>query len=426
MTEYKNMKIDNIYIKLKGIYEENLLKNSMYLIMTNFSSMIIGFMFWMVATRLYSSSDVGTVSAMLSSMILISIISCVGLPMAITLYLPTDVKNANGIINSCLIVGIIVSIIFSTIFILGITIWAPKLVQVLGNLKLILMFIMATMMTTISLLMSSMFTAGKRSSFQMFKENTFGISKIFALVLLPTYGAIGIFISWSTGLIIAMVVGFFLLFKLWRYVPMPVFDPIIKNMTKFSLASYIGATLYNIPKFIFPIIIINSISAESAGYFFIAMTVASIFYGVPEATAGPFLSESSDTERFWNNVTKVIKFNMYLLIPGLLLLMIFGRFVLNVFNPIYAEHSFDTLIILAMASIPISFIIIFIMIRNVQKRLSDGIKINMVVATMSITLSVFLMRIWNIEGIAISYLIANIIVAIIIIIQIKDQLLYKR
>jgi len=375
-----------------------------------------------IASRYYTPNDIGIVSAILSSIFLISMISSIGLPMALTFYLPIYSKNANRIINTCLIIGIIISAIFSTIYILGVNIWAPELKPILSGLTSITIFIMTTIMTTISLLMNGMFTAGKKSSFNMIKENIFGFTKIFPLTLLVGSGAIGIFVSWGIGMIIAMITGFYLLFKSWKYKPMFILDPTVKDMTTFSIGNYIAGIFYMLPKLIFPILIIDIISSESAGYFFIAMTIASLLYGIPEAVAGPFLAESSDKNKFWNNVNKVIKFNIYLLVPGLLLFMIFGKFVLNIFNPNYAENSFMTLIILSMASLPLSLVVIFNIIRSSQKRIMSIIKTNGTVAVMTIILSIPLMRIWNIEGIAISYFIANTMVATIIIFRMKNPI----
>lgn len=418
----KSFSIDNLYIELKKIYKDNLLKNSIYIMATTFSSMILGFLFWMLATRLYTPGDVGIISAILSSMSLIVIASCVGLPMALTLYLPVNIKNANRIINSAIIVGIIMSVTLSLIFISGLDIWSPKLKPILGNYGAMAIFVVTTSMATISMYMGGMFTAGKKSSFHMIKENIFCSTKMLLLIIFSSFGAIGIFLSWSVGLLITVTVGFFLLFKLWGYRPMFVFDPIIKNMARFSIGNYIAGIFYNIPKFIFPILIINTISAESAGYFFIAMTIAGVFYGIPEAMAGPFLAESYDKDNFWKNVVKTIKFDMYLLIPGLILLIIFGKFILNVFNPSYADQSFNSLVILSIASIPLSLITTFNMIRNSQKNVSTSIKIDAIVTITTLALSMPLMRIWNIEGIAISYLVANTLVAIVIMLKIKNPI----
>lgn len=408
----------------KKIYTDSLLKNSIHLIVTNFSSLILGFFFWMVATRLYMPNDIGIISAILSSMFLISSLSTIGLPTALTFYLPTYSKgvDANKIINSCLIISIIISIIFSLVFILMIDILAPELKSVLGDLGLSIIFVITTIVTTISMIMSGIFIAGKRSSFQMIKENIFSIVKIFLLILFSSLGAIGIFVSWSLGLIISTVIGFFLLFKLWKYIPTWSFDPMVKNMANFSIGTYTAGILGGLPRLVFPIIIVRMISAEAAGYFFIAMMVASVLSGIPESLVGPFLAESSDKKKFWNNVINAIRFNLSLLIPGLLMLIIFGKFVLNIFNSNYADNSFNTIIILSIACIPMSFVTIFNVVNNAQKKVMTTIKVNMISSVTVIILSIPLMRIWNIEGIAVAYLITYSIITIFIIFKTKNPI----
>lgn len=421
-----NIVQDMILDTLKEIYADSLLKNSSYLIASNFFGMILGFFFWMIATRYYTPNDIGITSAILSSMLLISTASLIGLPSSLTFYLPIykkeSSKKINRIINSCMIVTIIISIILSLIFVLGIDMLSPELKHSLEDPKLIMIFIITTIMTTISTLMSGIFTAGKRSSFHMVKENIFGFTKIFPLILLAGSGIIGIFLSWSIGLVITMIVGSFLLFKLWKYIPMFTFDPIIKNMANFSFGNYVAGILHNLPKFLFPIIIVNSISAESAGYFFIAMTIAGLLYGIPTSTVGPFLAECYNKDKFWNNVNKTIKFNISLLIPGLLFFMIFGKFVLDIFNPKYTDSSFMTLIILSVTSIPLSLIVIFNTIRLAQNKIISTIKINGIVSSIAISLSLLFIKDLNIEGVALAYLIANSITAIIIIFRMKDSI----
>jgi O-antigen/teichoic acid export membrane protein len=300
---------------LGKIYKDSLIKNSLQLIVTNFSSLILGFFFWMVATRLYNPGDIGIISAILSSMTLIASLSTIGLPAALTFYLPIYRQDAGKIINSCLIISIIISIIFSMIFLLSLNMLAPELKVALGDLKLSLIFIITSIVTTMSLLMSGMFVAGRRSSFQMAKENVFSIVKIFLLVLFSSLGAIGIFISWSFGLIIATIIGLYLLFKLWKYIPTISFDPIVKNMAHFSIGTYIAGIMGSFPRLVFPIIIVRMISADATGYFFIAMMIASVLSGVPESLVGPFLAESSDKSKFWDNVVNAIRLNITLLIP---------------------------------------------------------------------------------------------------------------
>ncbi|VVB86095.1 Uncharacterised protein [uncultured archaeon] len=63
---------------------------------------------------------------------------------------------------------------------------------------------------------------------------------------------------------------------------------------------------------------------------------------------------------------------------------------------------------------------IFNTVRNVQKRVGNTTKINAIVAIIALVIAMILIRILNIEGVALAYLIANTIEAIIVIIRIKN------
>ena len=403
---------------LRKIYKDSLLKNSIYLMATNFTNLALGFFFWVIASRYYTPKDIGIVAAMFSSMSLVSMISSVGLPTALLFYLPRDRKNANKIINSSMIVSIVVSTIFSVIFILGLSIWEPSFMQMFRNIGLVIIFTIVTIVTTVSATMSGVFTAERRSSFHMMKESVFGVVKIFPLVLFAEFGAIGIFTSWGIGLIAAMIIGFILLYRTLKYSPNVSVDPIIKDMVRYSTGNYIASIVSNLPRLLLPIIIVGVISTESAGYFFIALTISGLLYGIPQSIGNSFLAESSDGDLF-TKVRKIIKFNIILLIPGILLFMIFGKFILSIFNPAYVSMD-KTLIILALSSIPTAVTIVFNSIRNAQKRVGSIIKINTIVAITTIILSIPLMKILNIEGAALAYLLADVVGAVIIIAGIKQ------
>lgn len=397
---------------------DSLIKNSIYLMATNFVTSFIGFFFWIFAARYYTPDDIGITSAIFSSVVLISMISSLGLNRALIYYLPRD-NNKGKIIDTCLTTGIISSIFFSSIFILGLRVWSPGLISTFNSLMNVAIFMIVTVIISFSLLIGAVFTAGKRSSFQMIKESIFHFTKIIPLFIFVSYGAMGILISLLAGLVVSVIIGIFLLSRVWNYKPKFRIDPIIKNMASFSVGNYISDILNNIPKLVLPILILNLISIKSAGYFYIAITVASLLYGISQGIANSFLVESSDETKFWLNVDKSIRFNIILLIPGIILFIIFGHFILNIFNPSYGENATMSMIILTITSIPLSLVNIYNTIKNAKNDIKSMVNMNLIVAIITIVLSILLIR-FNIEGISISYLIANIVGAIIVINEMKN------
>jgi O-antigen/teichoic acid export membrane protein len=408
----------------RAILNDSLFKNALYLIASNLSNLTFGFFFWIVAARYYAPEEVGAISALLSAMFLISMISTLGFPTALVYYLPKDSKNTSKIINSCLIAVIAASLIFSLIFICGLDIWASPLKSELNSLELVILFMIVTTVTTVSALLSSTFIARKRASFTMTKETTFGFVKILPLPLLAGLGSIGIFLAWGIGATLAMTIGFgFLYFILKGYMPKLVIDPpIIKNMLRYSTGTHVADIFMSIPGMVLPIMVFNSISSESAGYFYIAITVAGLLYGIPRSISNSFLAESSDGSSLWDKVGKSIRFNAMLLIPGILFFMLFGKFVLHIFNPSYAENASTTLTILAITSLPLSLCSLFNAMRKAQNRISSVLKVNAAIAIITLGFAVPLMKSSGIAGAAIAYLAATTAVTIVLIYKMNNPL----
>lgn len=410
------MKKSNI---IANIFRDSLLKNSIYLMATNFFGAILAFLFWIVAARYYGPNDIGMTSVIFSSIALISMIGSLGLSNAMIFFLPRN-KNIDKIINSCIVTNIISAIVFSSIFILGLKIWAPGLVLILNSLEKVLTFIVITIAMSISGLIGSALIAGRRSSFQMIKEITYHFVKMFPLILFAAFGAMGILMSIGIGFASSIAVGFFLLFNVWKYSPKFALDPIIKDMASYSAGNYVAGIFYSLPILILPIMISDIVSAKSAGYFYIAAMIASLLYGISQSVSGSLLVESSDENKFENNINKSIKFNLMIIIPGLLFLVVFGKLILSMFNPEYAENATVTMFILAITSVPISLINIFNTIRYAQNRVVSTVRMNILTASLTIILSALLIKSMGVEGAAMSYLIANMVGALAVIHRIKN------
>ena len=406
---------------IRALFRDSLLKNAFYLMATNLTNLILGFVFWVIAARYYTPNDIGTISAVLSSMFLIAMISSLGFPTSLVFYLPRDEKNAGSMINSCIIASIAASIVFSSIYISGIDIWTPALGSMFGSLEYDVIFIVITIFSTISALISGAFTAGRRSSFHMTKETLFGFVKILPLPLLSGFGAMGVFLSWGIGLILALILGFVLLSSVWKgYLPSLTLDPIIKSMAGYSAWNYLAGLFNALPRLVLPIMIVNLISPESTGFFFIAMMVAGLLYGIPQSISSSLLADTSDGGQLWDKVGKAIRFNAALVLPGFLLFVFFGKFVLNLFNPSYAQNASTTLIILAAASLPLSVNTIFTGVRNSQKKVKSVVKINLAISVITFVLAVPFMKMWGINGAAGAYLVANAACAIAVIYRMSD------
>ena len=70
-----------------GCFREPMYRNSIYIILNSLSSAGLGFIFWIFAARLFSTSDVGVAAALISTMTLLVQLSRFGLDESMIRYI---------------------------------------------------------------------------------------------------------------------------------------------------------------------------------------------------------------------------------------------------------------------------------------------------------------------------------------------------
>ena len=111
-------------------------KNALFLIANTAVLSILGFVFWMIATRVYSPSDVGLASATIAAIGLIAMFGMLGFDIALIRFLP-NAKEPDKIINTSLTITGIFSLILGLIFIQGMRFgfWSPTLRYISQDFK---------------------------------------------------------------------------------------------------------------------------------------------------------------------------------------------------------------------------------------------------------------------------------------------------
>ena len=107
--------------------------------------------------------------------------------------------------------------------------------------------------------------------------------------------------------------------------------------------SDVSGFLTNVPLTIIPLIIINTVGAEENGYFYIAYTIAGLLLMIPNAVSTSLFVEGSHNLPLKENVIKLVKFTIVLLIPAVLFMLIFGNQILLLFDKEYSDKSFQLL-----------------------------------------------------------------------------------
>lgn len=392
---------------VKDVINDHLYRNTIWLIVDSIILTAFGFLFWTINARLFTPEQVGLGTTLISSMELIAGLSLLGFNVAIVRYLPKAVKK-DSIVSSCFTLSALVALVISLVFILGLSIFSPKLLFLKEIGLYAILFIVFVVFNVLFILTESVFIVFRKAKFVLIKNIIFSVLKLafpFALVFL---GAFGIFGSWAIAALIALVVS---LFFIPLKIKLSINKNIIKRMFKFSSGNYLAHFFVIAPGLILPLIITNLISPETTAYFYVALMISGLLFIIPGAISSPLIAESSrNKNNLKKNVKKAFRFTFILLTLGVVVVLIAGKYLLLLFGKEYSENGFRLLQILALSSIPSAITIIYIAIKNVQHKIKTVVLINSLMAISVLVLSYALLK-YGLIGIGLGWLLGKSLIA---------------
>ncbi len=410
------------------LHSVSLYRNAVYLILTNAVLAITGFVFWIVAARLYPAEAVGVASAAVASMLLLMTFSTLGLDFVLIRFLPGANEKARDMINSCFTAGGLVSLCLAVVFILGLDLWSPALYIIREDIIFEIVFVLSVVAGTIFILSGRIFVAKRKSGFTLAQGMVLGLSRFIPLVVLAAFfESFGMFFAWGAAFLVAAAVALFFMIPRVEpgYLPAPAFKgKMLVSLWKFSLPNYFSALCLAAPQFILPIMVVNILSAEQNAYFYAAWAMAYALFMIPVAISFSLFAEGShDEKRLGDQVVKSFKLIMAILVPAVIVIILGGGYLLLLFGTEYSENATHLLWILAISALPLSINHIYFGIKRVEMKMKPVVCLSFFTVALALGLSAVLLPRMGIEGGGIAWLISQSIVAVWVI---SDVLLRKR
>lgn len=402
--------IENRY-KIYKYFHDPLLKNSIYIILTNVLAAGSGLIFWILAARLYSANDVGVATSMISSMSLLILLSRLGMDFSIIRFFPTGEKSE--IISTSIIITTIISLIFGIIFILGIKVFSPDLntLKTPINSSLYLIFLAANSITVFT---GISFIADRKALYQLI-EKIFISLRVFFLIPLVFLGSIGILSAVGISFIIAFLVAVILLRKCKIKITASISKDYIFKTFNYSFGNYLAGIFISAPSLILPILVLNTLGAESAAYYYISYSIASVLFIIPNAIGTSLFVEGSYGENLREITIKSTMFTILILVPLVLILYFFGSNLLEILGLDYSIKGFRLLQLMLLATFFVSCNYIYFGLMRVQKKIKNICLISGLTFILLVAFSYLFMHQYGLTGVGYSWIISYGIGTIIIL-----------
>ena len=408
--------------RLLGRLRVSLFRNAIYLMISNALTGAFGLVFWLVAAKFYVTEDVGLASAAISAMLLLSLLANFGLDYALIRFLPGSGKDSKALVNSCLTITALASVIIALIFIAGLSFWSPALLFMRKDAVFLCAFVVSTVGWTAYWVIVRTFIAGRRSDFSLAQGIIFNLLRLALVIVFASFvAAFGIFVSWGIAALVAFSIGALVLLPRVQsgYRPLPVIKwQVMKEMMHFSFSNYIASLLWYAPALVLPLMVVNLVGAEANAYFYIAWSIASVLFAIPLSVSFSLFAEGSHSEgELSRNIRRSLIFTFVVVVPAILLIVLIGDKLLLLFAPDYAENSHNLLRVLAVSAAPLSLNYIYFAAKRVEMRMKGVVILSAFITIATLSLSWLLLAWMGVVGVGIAWLSSQSVAALALIIR---------
>jgi O-antigen/teichoic acid export membrane protein len=393
---------------LRRLRADDLLRNSFYLLLATATMSALGFVFWLLAARLYTAVQIGGATSLLSSLSLISYLGLFGLNTTAVRFLPSS-RDPNRDINAGIAVVGTAGLLFGAGFVLLLPVIAPDLGWLRHSPAMAVAFCAMAALSTVNLFTDSVFIAARAAKYNVLIDGVLqGGVKVLLPVFLVPLGAFGLVSASGIAAGLAVVASLAGMARVVGYRPRLMADwQAVRATANFSAASYAASVFNLVPVVVLPLVVLNLFGAASAGYYFMAFQIANLLNAVAYAICQSLLAEGSyDGVDLRRLVARSVRILGGAMVPAVAVLAVAARPLLRVFGPEYSAHAGATLSVLAVGALGVSAYCWVGTLLKFTRQLRAMIAMNVVYATVIVGLAVMMSH-QGLVGIAVAWSVGN-------------------
>ena len=350
---------------LKKYYREPLYRNSLSIMLTQVFGIFFALIFWVVVARTMSSTAVGLATAAFSSTVLLINLAPLGLDAGLTRFLPGS-NNKRGLYSTTVIITLLASLAFMATFLSGLGVFSPQLVFLREGWLLVALIAFAAV-TAISTMQGTALIAARQGHLYFIQNTILGI-RVPLIVVFASLGTLGVFLSWDVAFLATVLFGTPVLYYYGLSMKWEIDTKSLREIFRFSLGNY-TAGIFQMAPLVIPVMIVNAVGAREGAYYYIAHTLAMVFFTVPAGVSLSLFVEGSHEMPMRESSIKSLKFSVLILIPAIAVVFLFGDKLLLVFGAQYSAKAVELLWLLAVSSLLSVIPSIYSSILVVQKKI---------------------------------------------------------
>lgn len=333
-----------------------IMESSLFLMASTGLTAGLGFLFWILVDRSYSTQRVGLATSLINAISLISYLALFGLNSVLIRHQAKG-RARNSQVTRSLLISAAGGLLFAGGFLALLPWLSPRLEFIRANPAYALLFCAFCGFAAVNLLTDSVFMAARLPQYNLLVDGFVqSLSKLAMPIFLVTFGAVGIVASTGIGYAVAVVAS--LAAMRWRLgfrFDLRTRDRTLTEQARYSLANYGSSLLNLVPQLALPMIALQKLGSETEAYYFMAFQVANILYAASHSIGDATFSEAShDVSRLAECLRRAARMNIVILIPAVAVVCLAARLLLELFGQSYADHAQGLLVLLAAGAIAVA------------------------------------------------------------------------
>jgi O-antigen/teichoic acid export membrane protein len=400
---------------LLALSRDPLYSNAAALMASTGLSAATGFLFWMMAARLYPASAIGLATGLISAIRLVTSLADMGLGIGLVRFLSTfGSQKAIRTIQSALVTAGGTSLVSAIIFVLGIPLWSPSLLVLTSQPAVLVGTLGAMVFWAWSLCLDQVLMAYQRGGLVLVKHgvwNLFRLLFLFGFAFVGVEGEKGILFAFCGAATVSVLVAVCWLMP--RAVPgyrlAVAWDwRLLGPLVPYSLANHATTLIWNLPGMMLPLLVLNILGASAQGHYYIAYTVASLLFALPVSTTNSLLAAGSQhMTGLYKTTRRALRLVLFLGLFAAVGMWVMGPYLLGMFGREYRVVALPVLRLVSVSVLPLGITSVFLTLRRIERKMAQALLVSLAVSMLILVLSVVWLRSWGLVGVGWAWLVSH-------------------
>ena len=336
------------------------------------STTVLGFVFWVVAARLYPATVVGQATALISTMMLLSGLAQLNLPAALERFLPVVGRGRRAMATRLYAIAAAASCVAGIVGVIVVRRQSGTLADVLSAADEAVFLVVAVVVWTLFTVQDGALVGLRRPGTVVVENVSYSVAKLgLVAVFAVTPTVTGIAVAWVLPAVLLTVVLSGGLFLRWLPTSSPGrrAPPSRRELMRFVSGNWVAGMALVAVVSGTPIVVAERAGSAEAAYFFIAWTIVMSVQMLVMAGASAVTVEAAVGGGHDRHVGRAA-IRQAIVIGGgaALLLLVFAGPVLSAFGGEYREESTTVLRVLVLGIVPNAIVITRTAILRAQDR----------------------------------------------------------